>query len=106
MALGKLRIEELRINSTGACPMNVRRLGLVGYDAALELQRNLVEERRAGRIGDTLLLLEHPPMITLGVKTRGRSSNILAPADHLEQAGVIVRESGRGGDVTFHGPGQ
>src|SRR5262245_32688114 len=86
--------------------MNVRRLGLVGYDAALELQRNLVEERRAGRIGDTLLLLEHPPVITLGVKTRGRSSNIVASADRLEQAGVIVRESGRGGDVTFHGPGQ
>jgi lipoyl(octanoyl) transferase len=86
--------------------MNVRRLGVVGYDAALELQRNLVEERRAGRIGDTLLLLEHPPVITLGVKTRGQSSNILATAGRLEEAGVIVRESGRGGDVTFHGPGQ
>jgi lipoyl(octanoyl) transferase len=86
--------------------MNVRRLGLVGYDAALELQRNLVEERRAGRIGDTLLLLEHPPVITLGVKTRGQSSNILATAGRLEESGVIVRESGRGGDVTFHGPGQ
>jgi len=86
--------------------MNVRRLGVVGYDAALELQRNLVEERRAGHIGDTLLLLEHPPVITLGVKTRGQSSNILATASRLEEAGVIVRESGRGGDVTFHGPGQ
>ena len=48
-------------------PLSVRRLGVVDYTAGLELQRELVEERRAGRIGDTLLLLEHPPVITLGV---------------------------------------
>ena len=86
--------------------LSVRRLGLVEYDAALALQRTLVEERRAGRIGDTLLLLEHPPVITLGVRARAGSPNILASPTDLEAAGVIVRETGRGGDVTYHGPGQ
>ena len=76
------------------------------YDAALELQRRVVEERRAGLVGDTLLLLEHPPVITLGVRTRGASSNIIASPRQLEEAGVQVRETGRGGDVTYHGPGQ
>jgi lipoyl(octanoyl) transferase len=85
---------------------DVRRLGRMEYDAALALQQQLVEERRAGRIGDTLLLLEHPPVITLGVKTRGRASNIVASPDALREAGVAVHETGRGGDVTYHGPGQ
>ena len=84
----------------------VRRLGVVGYDDALGMQRELVEERRAGRIGDTLLLLEHPPVITLGVKTRGGTGNIVATSDELTAAGVSVHETGRGGDVTYHGPGQ
>jgi lipoyl(octanoyl) transferase len=84
----------------------VRRLGCVEYDAAVELQRTLVEERRTGQIGDTLLLLEHPPVITLGARTRGRSHHILASAADLHTAGVLVRETGRGGDVTYHGPGQ
>jgi lipoyl(octanoyl) transferase len=78
----------------------------VEYDAAVDLQRDLVEERRAGRIGDTLLLLEHPPVITLGVRTRGGSPNVLASVDELAAAGVLLRETGRGGDVTYHGPGQ
>ena len=86
--------------------IEVRRLGLVGYDDALEQQRTLVEDRRAGRIGDTLLLLEHPPVITLGVKARGARTHILAPAAQLAAAGVTVHETGRGGDVTYHGPGQ
>jgi lipoyl(octanoyl) transferase len=86
--------------------LHVRRLGLVDYDVALDLQRELVEDRRAGRIDDTLLLLEHPPVITLGARTRGRPSNIVASTQRLEEAGVIVRETGRGGDVTYHGPGQ
>ena len=84
----------------------VRRLGLVGYDDALGMQRELVEERRAGRIGDTLLLLEHPPVITLGVKTRGNPTHIVASSDELTAAGVTVHETGRGGDITYHGPGQ
>jgi lipoyl(octanoyl) transferase len=83
-----------------------RRLGRIEYDAGLTLQQQLVEDRRAGRIGDTLLLLEHPPVITLGVKTRGKPTNVVATDDALEDAGVTVHETGRGGDVTYHGPGQ
>ena len=86
--------------------MDVRRLGRVDYGEALELQKSLVEDRRAGRIGDTLLLLEHPPVLTLGVKTRGKSTNIVASPEQLAHAGVAVYETGRGGDVTYHGPGQ
>lgn len=90
----------------GARTLDVRRLGRVEYDAGLALQQELVEERRAGRIPDTLLLLEHPPVITLGVRTRGRASNIVASDDELRTRGVTVVETGRGGDVTYHGPGQ
>jgi lipoyl(octanoyl) transferase len=86
--------------------IDVRRLGSVAYEAGLSLQKELVEARRSGAIGDTLLLLEHPPVITLGVKTRGGSPNILASAKTLETEGVPVFETGRGGDVTYHGPGQ
>jgi lipoyl(octanoyl) transferase len=87
-------------------PIDVRRLGRVDYAAALELQRQLVEDRRAGRIGDTLLLLEHPPVITLGAKTRGSHANVVASPSALAAEGVEVHETGRGGDVTYHGPGQ
>jgi lipoyl(octanoyl) transferase len=86
--------------------LTVRRLGLVDYGAALDLQQTLVETRRAGSIGDTLLLLAHPPVITLGVRTRGRSTHVLASPDELARAGVTVQPTGRGGDVTYHGPGQ
>jgi len=92
--------------TSGAPPLAVRRLGRVDYEAGLALQQQLVEERRAGQIPDTLLLLEHPPVITLGVRTRGRPSNIVASAAELEAEGVGVVETGRGGDVTYHGPGQ
>ena len=83
-----------------------RRLGRVEYGAGLELQAKLVEERRAGLIGDTVLLLEHPPVITLGVRTRGKETNIVASKATLEAEGVSVFETGRGGDITYHGPGQ
>jgi len=86
--------------------IEVRRLGVVGYGDALELQKQLVEQRKAGEIGDQLLLLEHPPVITLGVKTRNDRSHIVATAEQLAAAGVEVFETGRGGDVTYHGPGQ
>ena len=86
--------------------MEVRRLGTVSYQDALDLQAELVEQRRRGEIGDVLLLLEHPPVITLGVKTRNNRTNIVASADQLDAEGVAVFESGRGGDVTYHGPGQ
>jgi lipoyl(octanoyl) transferase len=78
----------------------------VGYSDGLALQRTLVEERRSGQIGDTLLLLEHPPVITLGVKGDGGRANILATDARLTELGVSVSETGRGGDVTYHGPGQ
>jgi lipoyl(octanoyl) transferase len=86
--------------------IQIRRLGRVAYGTALELQKQLVEQRKAGTIPDQLLLLEHPPVITLGVKTRNERSHVVATSDVLEDEGVEVFESGRGGDVTYHGPGQ
>jgi lipoyl(octanoyl) transferase len=85
--------------------LEVRRLGLVPYADGLELQRRLVEERKADRIPDTLLLLQHPHVLTIGVKKDGKS-HILATPDRLSSLGVDVFETGRGGDVTYHGPGQ
>jgi lipoyl(octanoyl) transferase len=86
--------------------LEVRRLGVVPYDEALTLQRTLVEERRAGRIPDLLLLLQHPAVITLGVKGDGGRTNIVATDARLAELGIAVHETGRGGDVTYHGPGQ
>jgi lipoyl(octanoyl) transferase len=84
----------------------VRRLGLVPYADALAIQKQLVEERREGRIGDILLLVEHPHVLTLGVRGDGGRSHILAASDVLVSRGVDVHETGRGGDITYHGPGQ
>lgn len=84
----------------------VRRLGRVGYDDALRLQQALVEDRRAGRAGDVLLLLEHPHVITLGARSHPARTNVLATPERLESLGVAVVDTGRGGDVTYHGPGQ
>jgi lipoyl(octanoyl) transferase len=86
--------------------IQIRRLGRVAYGDALELQKRLVELRKAGEIPDQLLLLEHPPVITLGVRTRNDRSHVVATPEALEDEGVEVVESGRGGDVTYHGPGQ
>jgi lipoyl(octanoyl) transferase len=86
--------------------LEVRRLGVVGYAAASEMQRTLVEERRGGRIPDLLLLLEHPHVITLGVKADAARSHLIATPDVLAARQVEVHESGRGGDITYHGPGQ
>ena len=86
--------------------LEVRRLGLVPYDEALAMQRQLVEERRAGRVPDLLLLLQHPAVITLGVKGDGGRANIVATDERLAELGIAVHETGRGGDVTYHGPGQ
>jgi lipoyl(octanoyl) transferase len=86
--------------------LEVRRLGTVPYGEALALQRALVEERRAGRVADLLLLLQHPRVITLGVKGDGGRSNIVATRERLDMLGIEVMETGRGGDVTYHGPGQ
>jgi lipoyl(octanoyl) transferase len=86
--------------------LEVHKLGLVPYAEALELQKHLVEERCAGRIPDQLLLLQHPPVITVGVKARNDRSHVLATPDVLSANGVELYETGRGGDVTYHGPGQ
>ncbi len=86
--------------------LEVRRLGLVPYADALTLQRTLVEERKADRVSDLLLLLQHPPVITLGVKGDGGRGHIVATPAHLVRLGVEVHDAGRGGDVTYHGPGQ
>src|ERR1700736_325571 len=96
-------------SSTGTASrseVEVRRLGLMPYAEALALQRELVEERRAGRIGDLLLLVEHPHVLTLGVRGDGGRSNILASAEALAERSVDVHETGRGGDITYRGPGQ
>jgi lipoyl(octanoyl) transferase len=86
--------------------LEIRRLGLIPYAEALALQRALVEERRAGRVPDLLLLVEHPHVLTLGVRGDGGRSHILATADSLAARGIEVHETGRGGDITYHGPGQ
>jgi lipoyl(octanoyl) transferase len=78
----------------------------VPYAEALALQRALVEDRRAGRIENTLLLLEHPHVLTLGVRGDGGRSHILATDAALAARGIEIHETGRGGDITYHGPGQ
>src|SRR5438445_6249624 len=84
--------------------LEVRRLGRIPYAEGLELQARLVAERQAGRVPDTLLLLEHDPVFTLG--RNARAEHVLFPADALRARGFEVFETGRGGDVTYHGPGQ
>jgi lipoyl(octanoyl) transferase len=86
--------------------MDVTRLGLIGYQEALDLQRDLGEQRKRGEIADQLLLLEHPDVVTLGVKARNDRSHVLESEDALAAQGVGLFETGRGGDVTYHGPGQ
>jgi lipoyl(octanoyl) transferase len=79
-------------------------LGRVAYDDGLRLQEQLVELRRAGRIGNVLLLLEHPPVLTLG--RHANRANVLASDELLASRGVTLHSISRGGDVTYHGPGQ
>jgi lipoyl(octanoyl) transferase len=84
--------------------LRLEQLGLVGYAAALELQRERVAQRKAGAIPDTLLLLEHPHVYTLG--RNARQENLLVSAEWLAARGAQVFQTDRGGDVTYHGPGQ
>src|SRR5579872_1840329 len=84
--------------------ISVLQLGTIDYAAGLEVQRRLIELRKEGRIGDVLLLLEHTSVITLG--RNAKASNLVASRELLTQRGVEVFETNRGGDVTFHGPGQ
>ena len=82
----------------------LRELGRTDYGQALELQRQLAAERQQGLIPDQLLLLEHPHVITLG--RNGHAANLLATGDVLSRAGIAFYPTDRGGDVTYHGPGQ
>lgn len=84
--------------------ISVLQLGRLDYALGLQLQKKLVDLRKDGRIGDVLLLLEHAPVITLG--RNAKQKNVVASAEQLKARGVEVFESDRGGDVTFHGPGQ
>jgi lipoyl(octanoyl) transferase len=86
--------------------LEIRRMGLVAYADALVLQRSLVEDRRANRIGDVLLLMEHPHVLTVGARGDGGRSHIRLAPDALAALGIDVYEAGRGGDITYHGPGQ
>lgn len=84
--------------------LEVCQLGKVSYPEALTIQEQLLSLRQAGKIGDLLLLLEHPPVITLGKK--GKTNNILVPPEWLDKNQITVHSVNRGGDVTYHGPGQ
>ena len=84
--------------------ISVVQLGTVDYTTALKLQQQLVALRKEEKIGDVLLLLEHKPVITLG--RNAKAANVVASPDFLTQRGVELFECDRGGDVTFHGPGQ
>src|ERR1700719_1914668 len=84
--------------------ISVVQLGTVEYATGLRLQQQLVALRKEEKIGDVLLLLEHSPVITLG--RNAKAANVIASPDLLAQRGVELFECDRGGDVTFHGPGQ
>jgi lipoyl(octanoyl) transferase len=84
--------------------IHLLQLGRISYAEGLRVQAEIVAARKAGLIGDTLLLMEHPPVLTLG--RNSTRANILAGDDLLAQKGIEVHEINRGGDVTYHGPGQ
>jgi len=86
--------------------LEIRRLGRMPYGDALALQGSLVEQRRAGTVGDLLLLVEHPSVLTHGVRGGGGRAHILVSDEELAARQIGVFETRRGGDITYHGPGQ
>lgn len=84
--------------------LDIYELGTVPYEKALEYQENLLAKRIAEEIPDSLILLEHPPTITTGRK--GNTGNLLVRKEYLEKHGISFIHASRGGDITFHGPGQ
>ena len=90
--------------SATARACELRDLGCMGYTQALELQGGLVERRKRGEIPDQFLIVEHPHVVTMG--RNGHDENLLAGPDLLARAGIEFHRTNRGGDVTYHGPGQ
>lgn len=84
--------------------IQIVRAGMMPYDQALDLQLRLLALRQQDQVDDTLLMLEHPPVITLG--TRGQMDHVYRSEEELAAAGISIHKVGRGGDVTYHGPGQ
>ncbi|HZZ15915.1 MAG TPA: octanoyltransferase, partial [Candidatus Sulfotelmatobacter sp.] len=84
--------------------LHLLQLGRIPYTEGLRLQGEIVAARKAGAIGDTLLLMEHPPVLTLG--RNATRANIVASDELLARKGVEIYETNRGGEVTYHGPGQ
>src|SRR6201994_47877 len=84
--------------------IHLLQLGRIPYSEGLAIQQRVIATRKAGLIGDTLVLLEHPPVLTLG--RNSTRANILATDELLSRKGVEIHEINRGGDVTYHGPGQ
>lgn len=84
--------------------LHLLQLGRIPYAEGLRVMREVAEARKHGALGDTLLLMEHPPVLTLG--RNAHRANVLATADLLERKGVTIHEVNRGGDITYHGPGQ
>jgi lipoyl(octanoyl) transferase len=95
---------ELRFAPVPQKPCEVRDLGRIGYAEAFALQQRLVGERKGGLIPDQFLIVEHPHVMTLG--RNGRLSNLLASEEILSRAGIDFHATDRGGDITYHGPGQ
>ena len=93
------RLSQLRETACQACW-----LGMIDYQSAYDLQKRLWQARLDGRIPDTLLLLEHPPTLTLGKS--GKLENLLVPQEDLAARGISLFFTDRGGDITYHGPGQ
>ncbi len=85
-------------------PVELRDLGRISYADALAVQKGLVEKRKRGLIPDQLLIVEHPHVITLG--RNGRMENLLASEEVLRRTGIDFHATDRGGDITYHGPGQ
>ena len=92
------------MNTRAESVLRVLDLGHRAYGPVLRIQEQMVEERKAGSIPDTLLLVEHDPVYTLG--RNARDGNVLASREELRRMGIEVVKIGRGGDVTYHGPGQ
>jgi lipoyl(octanoyl) transferase len=99
-----LEVQEVRSQESEVRSCIVRDLGRIGYAEAFELQRTLVDQRKRGEICDQLLIVEHPHVVTMG--RNGHDENVLASPELLERAGIQFHRTDRGGDVTYHGPGQ